>query len=474
MHKAYDTLFQTEITANDAARGGIVDDFRYECLCCGEEVFLAAKDSIHKSTHFRHRSGNNDVECEKYLGGGYNKYSYIRITEENLNLNYYFRSAQQRFFATIKISEENIQKHSDNSDSLIIRSDRNQEPIYQKRIDFMSFAPNKPYEIPLDRYSHVYYISIGTDNYRGSSLFSKQFPAFFKILGNDVQDFTAKLITSKMLFTKTKYFIVFNKENFDFSAFNDCEDISIEKSVSFETMNRIFHGMVFSITQKTQSVERLLYDYGISVEISEKCIPLWPPVYRYKDRNKVLGEDLFLYTTFLLKEKSTTDINQNYIQNYSENISYIFGKDKGKIKKSNVDESFDFEKQYNYDYCFLLPDTKQVFSIYKNNCDNAILSNDGYYSFLPNGKECFLKNGSFIMELDRNNYCLKVVNPQKPKEKKKAEILNDILQHCFLTEKYIDKNYASADEEINKYLQYCKETGIINSVVKRYLEEGLL
>lgn len=68
MLSAFDTLLQTVVSANIAAANSDNEAFRYECLCCGEEVFLAAQDSIYKATHFRHRSGNNDKDCELYLG----------------------------------------------------------------------------------------------------------------------------------------------------------------------------------------------------------------------------------------------------------------------------------------------------------------------------------------------------------------------------------------------------------------------
>ena len=81
MLTAFDTLLQTVVTADSAAVNSDNEAFRYECLCCGEEVFLAAQDSIYKATHFRHRSGNNDKECELYLG----QYGVIQATNNRKN-----------------------------------------------------------------------------------------------------------------------------------------------------------------------------------------------------------------------------------------------------------------------------------------------------------------------------------------------------------------------------------------------------
>ena len=68
MYKAYDTILQAEVSAVLAAQNGKSEPYRYECLCCGEEVYIAAAYSTRQVAHFKHRSGNNDIECENYLG----------------------------------------------------------------------------------------------------------------------------------------------------------------------------------------------------------------------------------------------------------------------------------------------------------------------------------------------------------------------------------------------------------------------
>lgn len=72
---AYDTFLQEVVSSELAAQNSADEPYRYECACCGEEVFIAAKYSNSMVAHFRHRSGNNDVDCEKYLG----KYGLIRV-----------------------------------------------------------------------------------------------------------------------------------------------------------------------------------------------------------------------------------------------------------------------------------------------------------------------------------------------------------------------------------------------------------
>lgn len=72
MDKAFDSILCSEIDAITLAKNTVRSGyFRYQCLCCGEEVYLAAADSTTKAPHFRHRRGNNDTECERYMDGNY-------------------------------------------------------------------------------------------------------------------------------------------------------------------------------------------------------------------------------------------------------------------------------------------------------------------------------------------------------------------------------------------------------------------
>ena len=71
MDKAFDVILQLEVDATIISKTSYNltgNRFRYQCLCCGEEVYLAAAGSNERSPHFRHRRGNNDKDCEQYLG----------------------------------------------------------------------------------------------------------------------------------------------------------------------------------------------------------------------------------------------------------------------------------------------------------------------------------------------------------------------------------------------------------------------
>lgn len=111
MQTAFDTLLQTVVTADSAAVNGDNEAFRYECLCCGEEVFLAAQDSIYKATHFKHRRGNNDKDCELYLG----QYGIIQVSYNRKNkqerVEFYYNNTTKCFIVSFNFSEDEISEY---------------------------------------------------------------------------------------------------------------------------------------------------------------------------------------------------------------------------------------------------------------------------------------------------------------------------------------------------------------------------
>jgi len=109
MHKAYDTILSDYVDAESAAKSYGFEPYRYECARCWEEVRLCAADSNNQATHFRHRSGNNNVDCENYLG---NRGAIISNALSRCNvrdkIEFYYSNATKMFYIGIKFSSEEI------------------------------------------------------------------------------------------------------------------------------------------------------------------------------------------------------------------------------------------------------------------------------------------------------------------------------------------------------------------------------
>ena len=153
MLTAFDTLLQTVVTAESAATNSDNEAFRYECLCCGEEVYLAAQGSIYKATHFRHRSGNNDKECELYLG----QFGTISLPNNRRNkqerVEFYYNNNTKCFVVSFNFTEEEISEFEKAGALLEIRDIRNAQPFFSKYINHSTFTDGIAEKFILDKFS---------------------------------------------------------------------------------------------------------------------------------------------------------------------------------------------------------------------------------------------------------------------------------------------------------------------------------
>ena len=112
MDKAFDSVFQREVDALELSKSIeplYGTQFRYQCLCCGEEVFLAAAESSEKSPHFRHRRGNNDIECERYLGQPGALEHYVSIRKHTMDsIGFCFNIDHMTFEISLTLSDKDI------------------------------------------------------------------------------------------------------------------------------------------------------------------------------------------------------------------------------------------------------------------------------------------------------------------------------------------------------------------------------
>ncbi len=206
MLQAFDTLLQTAVSAKAAAANSDNEAFRYECLCCGEEVFLAAQDSVYKAAHFRHRGGNNDKNCELYLGQyGIVPTVSLQRSKKQDRVEFYYKNTHKAFFVSFRFSEAEITAYESSGVRLEMRSSRTLNPFLVQGINHTNFHDDSPEEYMLEIYASPYYISNTLNNIkREYSLFGTTGPTFFKIQGEDTA-FTAKFIKSKSLYTNVKY-----------------------------------------------------------------------------------------------------------------------------------------------------------------------------------------------------------------------------------------------------------------------------
>ena len=200
MIQAFDVLLQIPVTADIAAKNRIDEPFRYECLCCGEEVYIAATNSTKKAPHFRHRRGNSDRECELYLGStGIAGALNAAQKRTHSRTEIYFDIKQKIFYAAVSFPKEKLQEFEDKSCILEFHSTYNSPPYEKVRINHQNFAPDSMVQFPLKLTTNDCYITISGANYRShyEILSNNDFPTFFKIYFGNKDYFNDILVCSE-------------------------------------------------------------------------------------------------------------------------------------------------------------------------------------------------------------------------------------------------------------------------------------
>ncbi|RRJ63329.1 hypothetical protein EHV15_10670 [Paenibacillus oralis] len=477
MRKAYDTILQSEVSAELAAQNGGFEPYRYECACCGEEVFVAAPFSNRMVAHFRHRSGNNDVECENYLG----QYGAISTDSSSRRNNreraeFYYDSTSKTFSLAVRFSESEIQSYEQKSVDFELRAQDLDTPLRVLKINSMNFSPDVPTLIPLNNFSFSYYSSNTLNGIKRKYDFLNRdnTPTFFKILGND-DDFKAKLVRSTVLFTNTNYFVAIQSQYSAPRGVQFPKGIEVGQTFRFETMNRKFLGIVLSIANKTPSIDCLLKSWGYQLEASETLTLLWPPAHLIDDASIIVSDCAFIFSSFELQAHGNINLHSDEIIKLSNGISKVMVKPKTKIFKKNAEIVIEKVAPPVNDYSVIAPSKSLVSTFTVPDDGIYYLFNHSGVSPLTNGQVVFLTPNSSIVRY-KFNYPVGYIYPCLQKELTGEELLEDILVHYKRMEAFDSTRFSKLvlSKTTSKYIEKCKITGSINPVVMQFIEEGQL
>ncbi len=472
MFRAYDTLLQTVVSADSAAANSDNEAFRYECLRCGEEVFLAAQDSTYRSTHFRHRSGNNDKDCELYLG----QYGLVSVVPGNRKskqerVEFYYDNSHKAFYLCLRFSEAEIIAYEESGINFEIRDLRTSQPFFSRTINHTNFCDDVPEMFMLERYASPYYISNTANKIkREYYVFSDRRPAFFKVQG-DSEDYKAKYIKGSSLYTDVKYFVAWPGQNTAQIRLGRVQGIDIGDSFQFKTMNNCtVWGMKIVFKEKNPKLDELLQLWGYNLSVSEKLTLLWPPAFENNETKNISSSKAYLFSSFSFQGYGNININDDAIHCVSNGITRIDIKDKVKILKKNAEMSISINDK-------MFPNDTVIFS--QICADHFKIPNDGdYYRFSSHGVEklvtgqvVYLTPKSYIAEY-RGNYLIKRISMQTVDEMSLEEKIRDALSHYWIMAPCDDMDNSNLPEIIQEYLSNCQSNGYINQAVKKIVAEG--
>ena len=473
MRKAFDTILQSEVLATLAAQSGGLEQYRYECVCCGEEVYLAAPFSTKQVAHFRHRNGNNDVECENYLGQFGMLSAELNSRKSNRErAELYFDNTNKVFSIGLRFSENEIRSYEEQGVDFELRARESDIPFRILKINILNFTPEVPTMIPLSIFSYSYYLSNTVNGAkRKYDFFNHNTPTFFKILSNE-DAFTAKQVRSMVLYTNTRYFAVFQSQ---WSVYRVFDGIEISDTFYFDTMGRRFAGIILRICRKTPQVDSLISSWGYQLEASETLTLLWPPATTNGEVSNINADFAFLYASFALHAHGNININSEDIVQFTEGIYRISVKDRIKVFRKNTEALISHATRYlqPYEIINISQETQDEFVVPED--DSFFIFNNSGTTPLWRGQKVFLTRRSKIKRFF-SGYLDRIISPQQHHELNGKELLADILIHYKRMEKFYISFFdlKSLSDTALKYVSECNKSGLINSAVKRHILEGKL
>lgn len=479
MDKAFDVVFQSEVDAMTIAKTSFHtygERFRYQCLCCGEEVYLAAADSKIKSPHFRHRRGNNETDCERYLGqhGALEHYLSIRKHSKE-HIGFYFNIEQKIFEISLTLSSEEIDKTNADGGKLSLYAKYYTQAFFTMPINNMNMASNINNYYMLDEYANDYYVSY--DNSGTKTKYSDVIRRDSKLNIYRVNQTNNhyKKNTSDILYTNCRYLAVSeNKTNI--TELVNLHSVEKEDDIfSFITQGRHFFAVKFVINCDDYGTKIYFLKHDLSIECSESMDILWPPVYI---RDNVLvsnSEKLYISPSFELIPHGNINSYVMEVRNVCKNVFELSFNDKVSIVEKNVECRIIKEErelsglrleeiEYVYANRYTIPELYDCFLFDKNGCTPLIA-----------GANIYLSDTDRIVGY-KNGHVKVVILAEAKKELDKGKLIQDIIKYHPQTEPFEPDDFMDiiADETVLAYIESCYRSGQINSVIKKYIKEGLI
>lgn len=478
MDKAFDAVLQSEVDATVIAKISdrfFGERFRYQCLCCGEEVYLAAADSSERSPHFRHRKGNNDIECERYLGQMDTAERFVLLRKhKQRHIEFYFNRERMTFEVCASFTEEELQAYEKENSRLMVSSKYCTDPFLSIPLNKEVFVPGRKNYFTITEFStqYIVYFDSGFNSctYQNVMRDTKK----INIFRVGMQDEHCKHQTSSLLYTNIEYIGISEYEKI-MQELAALECIISEEVFSFATENRVFYGLKFSIKQAEFSVRYFFRKHDYQIEISESFGILWPPVYTRDSCSICARDTVYVHSSFELIPHGNMNADDTFAREISRNVLKLHIDDEVIIHEKNIDiciqkerklgkETVPEEPVTTYFDRYTVPDQYDYFLFDQNGCTRLMPGSNVYLS--ESDRIVGYKNGH-----------IKAIVCACPKEKiDTGQLLNEIVKYhpqseTFKPDDFMDINI---DETVLAYLENCYRSGRINTAVKRYIKEGLI
>ena len=478
MDKAFDAVLQSEVDAAVIAKSSycfLGERFRYQCLCCGEEVYLAAADSSERSPHFRHRKGNNDTECEQYLGQLDTVEHLILLRRHKQgHIEFYFNRDRMTFEICASFTEEELQAYEKENNRLIVSSKYCTDPFLSIPLSKEVFVPGRKSYFTITEFSTQYIVSfdsgINSCTYQDVMRDMKK----INIFGVRTQDEHCRHQTSSLLYTNTEYIGISEYEE-TMQELSTLEYITSEELFSFVTENRVFYGLKFSVQQAEFSVRYFFQKHDYQIETSESFSILWPPIYVRNSRSICTGDTVYVHSSFELIPHGNINVDDVFAREINRDVLKLHVEDEIIIHEKNIDICIQKERELGmetvleepaaiYSDRYTIPDQYDYFLFDQNGCTR-----------LNPGSNVYLSESDRIVGY-KNGHIKVYVYACSKEKMDTGQLINDIVKYHPQSEIFEPDDFmdVTTDEIVLAYLENCYRSGRINTVVKQYIKEGLL
>lgn len=473
MLQAFDTLLQRTVDAEMVAKNGIDEPFRYECLCCGEEVYVAAAKSIKKAAHFRHRRGNSDRDCELYLGRmGIDGAQIAARKRAHTRAEIYYDIEQRVFYVGILFPEEKLREFENKSCALELFSAYNLPPYESVKINQHNFAPDSMVLFPLKLTTNDCNIGISGINYRvrHEILYNNDFPTFFKIPVREDAERRAKRIVGGKVYTTTPYYIIAKDWNTiqKIAKYREC--VSVGPIDEIETFGSTVYGTNLRIISANAELTDLFSYFNFDLEISQHVVQLWPPMYSVDGSLCANERTVYLRSTFELVAHSNISCEKDAIKAF-EGLFKVDLSHPIQIRYGNVDIQIEQQE------CLTLPSKETCKQIVAKKVDVTeagcfyLIDGDGYRE-LPVGSH-FITESSKIIRY-QSNYPIAVFEHPGFITPSRIELLREVLSYYKVTIPFDEQLIVGCNLSAvaQSYIEECRIMNRINEKALELIKAG--
>lgn len=492
MDKAYDKRTKREVFAKDLTIRD-KDMYRFKCLACDEYLTLSAVGSKKQSPHFRHKNGNNDKDCDYYIkfyqiNSGSGKY-YLPDSENNKKSYIFFNSKKNNFEFGLFFYYDEIEELYNNDSKITIEQDS--AKIYNK-------VPIT--KVPLVRNSFTYFkmknpfkdLKIFIDDKLTNVVkkIENKNLLFFQVKSNNL----SKLISNTdNLYLDTEYIAMSKKRKKIKKLINLVSNDGNLKINELETSGETFFWTNLKFEIINSNIDIFLDSNGYNLKKSESIDIIWPPLYESNEELISMFDNLFLNSSFKLEKDKNTNASFEIIKSFKKEIYKLEITDPILIGKDNIDlkifkDKYDDQKDDTKTFKSLQARSCKILesdSVFKESIDNYgnlllrdydyyLLNNCGIRRLYP-GETVILKKNEKILGYEKRFKRIEIL-PILEKELSMEDKILDAIRFYPKLEAYTNNEFKdySANEFLKEYLKVCQKNGQINSVVKSYLEKGLL